>query len=188
MPIRIIGNKELKKLTKTEKDILVDVSYKSKIWTRRLSPEVLGPVSLYSSYTAKTVENGFQYTKVFEEHIGVLKLPTKDYLNWALKGWSTIKPDRKLQKRNPLFYLWYGEKLNEFEAREYIFIPLYIQAVMREDSFFERLKRLYYKSDKNLVLYDMKGYDDNLSYKEAIQDKRPFSHAFILKMLLETTI
>ncbi len=187
--IKTIGPQELNNLSEEEQSVLVDVSHQAEIWTRRLAPRFLGPVSLYSDYKARTVENGYQYTKVFEHHTGKLGLPTKEYLIWAEKGWKRLKCDEDLINKEPLYYYWYGQKLDKFEAREYILIPLYTHAVMREGSFFERLKRFYYKHDKCIVLYDEHGYNrDNLSYKEIINNDKPFSHVFILANLLETTI
>lgn len=187
--IKVVGNLDLEKLTDEEKSLIVDVSHHSEIWTKQLSPPHMGPVSLHSTFVAKTVENGFQYTKVFPEHVGAMGLPTENYLKWAQKGWGMKKFDESLRHREPLYHYWYGSKLNKFEARERILVPLYIQVAKRENSFLERLRRIYYKNDKNIVLYDVDGYDKgHMSYKDILNNDREFSHAFILEMLLENGI
>jgi hypothetical protein len=188
---KVIGPEELTTLTDEEKNLLTDVSRNSTSWTRLLSPEHLGPVNLYACYKAATVENGYQYTKVFNENIGALGLPTKEYIDWAEKGWKSTKVDEILKEKEPLFYYWHGKKYNKLDARRFIFIPLYTQVVMQDDSALERLKRQYYKKDKKIVLYDDSGYDSDalgMSYQDVIKSERPFSHAFILAWLLKTTV
>jgi hypothetical protein len=61
---------------------------------RTLSPMFLGPCSLYRDYTAKRMENAWQYSKVYPQHIGGDGKPTLEYYHWAIQGWSSRKAER----------------------------------------------------------------------------------------------
>lgn len=169
---------------------LVNTTSRSDTWSRGLSPFFAGPVDLYKDYKSYNVENGWQYSKVFEYYLEADGSVGERYFNWAQKGWNTIRGVRRPMGRGvkPLYSYWDGEKLPYIEARKKIYIPLYAKAVQKTSAF-AKLKRMYEAGD-NLVLWDFDGYDHKAlglsSYDQVINDpNRTMGHAFVIGMLLE---
>ena len=115
-----------------EGSIVVDVTSRSKeAWTKELSPFHLGPIDLYDGHTSKTMENAWQYCKVYEQMADANQEPLPSYLAWAQSGWNNPKANRFPQGRGtkPLYSLWKGQHLGYIEARMRIYAPLYTNAV-----------------------------------------------------------
>lgn len=170
--------------------IILNTTSRSTDWGKDFSPFILGPVDLYGDYWAKNVENGWQFTKVYSEHLDFRgKVKMKEYLAWAEKGWLDDYAHRYPmgKSRTPLFSLWDGEKLGYIEARKRIYAPLYAQAVVNTKAFKE-LKQMY-KAGEKFVLVDFDGYDylkEGMTLKQAIENpNRKMGHAFVLAMLLQ---
>ena len=191
--IRIVGPKEFKLLTKEEKNKVINTTSSSKNWSRGLSPFFLGPVHLYQGRHAKNVENAWQYSKVYKEHVGALGLPTEDWLSWAEGGWSNSYAVRYPMGKGakPLYAFWDGVQYNYIEARKRIYIPLYRKAVLKSDAY-SKLEREYHNKDKDIILFDFDGYDHltkNMTYQEVINcESLKMGHAFVLAMLLDEYI
>jgi hypothetical protein len=146
---------------------------------------------LYRGYTSRSVEAGWQYSKVYEEHVDQDGNPTEAYFRWAQMGWSQYKADRYPmgKGRTPLYSWWDGEKLDYLTARKRIYIPLYARAVVKTEAF-AKLKQIYVETGE-LLLRDFDGYDylaEGLTIKEVLNrtDKK-MGHAFVLAMLLTPT-
>lgn len=171
----------------TEKTI--DTTSRSKNWTKGLSPFFLGPVDLYNGYTSENVENGWQFSKVFSDHVDGDQNPTKEYFAWATYGWNLKRAIRYPMGKNikPLYSYWNGEKLNYVEARKKIYAPLYAKAVEKTDAY-KQLKELYDK-EKEIWLWDFDNYnhrDLNMSYQDVINcSTKKMGHSFVLAMMLE---
>jgi hypothetical protein len=167
----------------------INTTSRSDTWSRGLSPFFAGPVDLYKGYRSHNVENGWQYSKVFEYYLEADGSVGERYFNWAQKGWNSIRAVRRPMGRGvkPLYSYWDGETLPYIEARKKIYIPLYAKAVQKTSAF-AKLKRMYEAGD-NLVLWDFDGYDHKalgLSYDQVINDpNRTMGHAFVIGMLLE---
>lgn len=166
----------------------IDVTSHAKDIFRTCSPFLCGPVRLYGGYTAKCVENAYQYAKVYREFIGEDGLPSSAYFEWAQSGWnSSVAVRRPFGYRGPKYSWWDGEKLDLIESRRKIYIPLYSKAVVKTPGFKE-LQRLY-AAGENLCLIDYDAYDmDSLGYTpdDVINDDtRTLGHCFVLKFLLE---
>jgi hypothetical protein len=157
-------------------------------WSTGLSPFFLGPVPLYGGQIAQNVENGWQYTKVYKEHIDQNLNPTPQYFEWAREGWANHRAVRYPMGKGarPEYSYWDGLKLGYIEARKKIYIPLYAYAVAKSQAY-QKLKEIYAKQD--VYLRDFDGYNHrklNMSYEEVINNpKRKMGHAFVLAMLLE---
>lgn len=52
-----------------EGSLIINTTSRSKNWSRGLSPFFLNPGNLYGEYSAKNVENAWQYSKVYKEHL-----------------------------------------------------------------------------------------------------------------------
>lgn len=168
-------------------------------WGRALSPFSLGPCKLYWGLTAQNVENAWQYSKVYEHHVGCYGRGKDDvgekWFPWALKGFAKDGADRypygkeftKGDRGKPLFSYWAGRRLNYLEARKLIYIPLYALAVLRTEAY--RDLCWYNKRGIDLALWDFDGYQGPRTLSEALNNlKRPLGHAFVLRAMLEEPV
>lgn len=164
-------------------------------WQRDLSPFIIGPCNLYSPYISQTVENAWQYSKLYEEHASYSSIlddfcPTKAYWDWAGDGWSNPRAVRFPMGRGvkPLYSYWDGEHLGYIDARKQIYVPLYARAVLARDGW-RQLKEIY-EQEEHIVLRDFDGYNHNsttinLTLTEVLNNpRRKMGHAFVLKMML----
>jgi len=173
--------------------VVVNTTSRSTNWSKGLSPFFLGPVKLYGNYTAKVVENGWQYTKLFSEYSDQEGNPTEKYFEWAQAGWNNPIAVRYPMGKGvkPLYSYWDGEKLPYVEARKRIYIPLYSQAVAKTDAYKE-LKELWESLDEDLYLQDYDSYQYrhfDMTYYDVMNDPvKKMGHAFVLAMMLENII
>jgi hypothetical protein len=156
-------------------------------WERDLSPFILGPVKLYGGLISQNVENAWQYSKVYKQHIGDngLELPNEEWHRWAKEGFQDHVAHRYPMGRGakPEYSFWDGRRLGYVEARKVIYAPLYIRAVMKTEGW-KRLKELY-QSVPLLVLRDWDGRKTKETLTEVLNNpKKKMGHAFVLKMLL----
>lgn len=167
----------------------IDITSHAKDVFRTCSPFLCGPVALYGDYTARNVENAYQFAKVYREYADTNGNPTPAYFEWAQNGWSsTVAQRRPFGHRAPLYSFWDDDKLDLVQSRRRIYIPLYSQAVVKSDGF-QELRRLY-QAGNRLCLIDYDAYDhEALGYQTAddiIDDAgRTLGHCFVLKFLLE---
>lgn len=157
-------------------------------WQRGLSPFFLGPCKLYGPHIAQNVENAWQHSKAFLEHVDTSGNPTNVYWDWAKKGWSDKWAHRYPmgKGRVPLYSYWDGERLDYIEARKKIYVPLYAEAVLKTPSW-QKLLSLYRGGEK-LALRDFDGYDnvpEGMSLTDVLNcPSRKMGHAFVLLALL----
>jgi hypothetical protein len=165
---------------------------KSKEWCG-LSPFLIGPCQMWGGRQARNMENAWQYSKVYPEHLEPDGTVGAKWLAWATSGWYDPWARRYPMGKGvvPLFSWWDGRKLTYVEARKAIYIPLYKAAVEKTDSW-KRLLETYWKAEadgKDLYLVDFDAYRHKgmgLSYGEVINDpSRKMGHAFVLAMMLE---
>jgi len=170
----------------------INTTSRSRIWSRGLSPFLLGPCPLYNGAPckfSKNMENAWQFAKVYPEHIDDHGDPNQEYWNWAHQGWLTMRGIRYPKGKGaiPLYSYWNDEKLNYIEARKKIYIPLYKDAVLKSHAF-QKLIEIYKKYGK-ITLWGFDGYDHHLEHKsldDVINDeKRKMGHMFVLAMMLE---
>ena len=154
-----------------------------------LSPFLLGPCPLYAGYTSQNMENGWQYSKVYPEHVsrksGNIK---EEYFWWATEGWDNLRAVRYPmgKGRIPLFSLWNDKRLNYIDARKQIYVPLYARAVQQTDTYRKLQRRM--KRKGNITLLDYDAYDHRalgMSLTDVLNDpSHKMGHAFVLMMLL----
>lgn len=161
-----------------------------KFWSQ-LSPFRLGPVALYEDYESKTLENAWQFAKLYREIDGKPMVdsagkPLPAYFQWAKKGWADAKAHRRPAGRQlPICHYWDGDYLGKVAARRRIYAPLYAALAERTEAF-QKLKTLH-ESGTNLLLVDFDGYDHvalGMSLQDVMDADRPMGHAFVLAMLL----
>jgi len=173
-----------------DKDVrIINVTSHSTNVFKQLSPFYLGPVNLYSSYRAERMENGWQYAKVYREHLDEKGNPSHAYFSWAHRGWLSLYADRYPMGKSavPEYSWWGGEKLGYIEARKKIYIPLYHTAAKDTEAF--RLLREQYRMHGTIALWDFDGWDNRklqMSLNAVVDYKeRKMGHAFVLAMMLE---
>lgn len=175
-----------------DNSIVINVCSNCKYWSRDLSPFLLGPVKLYDGYIAQNVENAWQYSKCYKDHVIYKDNKTilqKEWVEWAKNGWNQKKGIRYPMGKGtiPEFSIWTNKLFNYIEARKNIYIPLYARTV-RQTRAFKKLKRLYEKK-KELYLKDFDGYDYislNMSLNDVLNNpNKIMGHAHVLVMMLK---
>ena len=151
---------------------------------RQLSPMLLGPVMLYDGNWSRTVENAWQYSKVYPE------FALEGYGAWARAGWDNPRAVRHPMGKGarPLYSLWAGDKLDYITARKRIYIPLYAQAVR-----FYRMTLLQMlcgaAANGSIAITDYDAYDHRAlgySWDDVVNDpERKMGHGFVLAMMIE---
>ncbi len=170
--------------------LIINTTSRSDNWSRSLSPFFCGPCDLYNGYKSHNVENGWQYSKVYEFYTDDNGDPSEDYFKWAKEGWNNTRAVRYPMGKGikPLYSWWNGEKLSYVEARKKIYVPLYSKAVQQTHAF-KRLKEMYESSEDDIYLWDFDGYNHryfNIDFDYVINDPtKTMGHAFVIAMLLE---
>lgn len=187
MKVKVIGPRDKEKL-QDDATLIYTVS-RSTEWSRGLSPFFLGPCLLYDGYESKTVENAWQYCKVYRCHTDAEGNPTAEYWKWAKQGWANPRAVRYTMGKGvkPEYSLWAGQKLGYIEARKKIYIPIYYNAVKNTDAY-KKLRELYL-TEPLIYLWDFDGYDYEkfgMTLKDVANNPdRGMGHAFILAKMLE---
>ena len=134
------------------------------------------------------MENAWQYSKVY---FGFNKgnKPSDRYWKWAEQGWAHPLPVRYPfgKPERPLYSWWDGKRLDYIGARKTIYGPLYVEAVKQTDGW-KKLKEIYQKCKKGLVLRDYDAYDhaaSNMTLSQVLNRRdRKMGHGFVLAMML----
>jgi len=191
MEVHVVNFGELKRENPDGEDVVLTVS-KAKDWSKGLSPFYLGPCFLYDGRVSENMENAWQFSKVYKEHMDEDEISDR-YWKWAEEGWADTWAHRYPMGKGavPEFSLYDGLRLGYVEARKKIYIPLYRNAVKGTFAF-KTLKQkydAYKKMDKDLYLVDFDAYlhkRQNMSYDDVVNnEKRKMGHAFVLAMMLE---
>lgn len=190
MKIKVIGPRDKEALP--DNSTLVYVVSRANGWSRGLSPFFLGPCKLYDGFIAKTVENAWQYCKVYKQHTDANGEPTQDYWKWAKQGWENPRAVRYPMGKDatPEYSLWDGQKLGYIEARKKIYVPLYSKAVRNTEAY-KKLRELC-NTEEEVFLWDFDGYRYDKLGMTLIDvlncAERKMGHAFVLKRMLEKGI
>lgn len=163
--------------------VFADVTTHGGRW-RPLSPMLLGPVPLYSTMWSRTMENAWQYAKVYPQH------KYDGYWPWARAGWDNPRAVRYPMGKGavPLHTAWAGDELDYVTARRRVYAPLYAQAVrMHQLPLFLILRE--HARYGHVVLIDFDAYDHRAlgySWDDVLNDpERKAGHGFVLAMMIE---
>lgn len=166
---------------------VINTTTSSKTWSRGLSPMILGPVK--NDYLeAKNVENAWQFSKVYPEHIDKYGEVKSDWYRWSSEGFKDSWAHRYPMGKGaiPEFAYYGGERLDYIESRKKIYIPIYEDAAFGTDAFTELLDQSVQNDDITLLDYD--GYDYlklGMTLEDVVNDPtRKMGHAFVLAMML----
>jgi hypothetical protein len=188
--IQILGPREPRRKRSPEDPPLVNVCSNAGGWERGLSPFVIGPCDLYGGHASLTMENAYQFSKLYARHADDAGVPTRVYWAWARGGWNNPRGVRYPFGRGavPLGAWWDGELLGYVAARERVYFPLYRDAVRLTEAY-RRLSALY-RERGQIALWDFDGYDHErlgMSLRDVLHctdDGRKMGHAFVLKAML----
>ena len=83
---------------------------------KRLSPFYLGPCQLYEGYRSEKLENAWQYSKLYSQHVDTNGKPTAEYFKWAKEGWTAWKAERYPfgKSVDSKLHWWDGHMLSRF--------------------------------------------------------------------------
>lgn len=169
----------------------------SKEWTRNLSPYFLGPVEVAAGIQATSIENAFQFSKLYAPY-AVDGKPGAQWFKWAKQGWSDPQPIHyPMRKKMPdLGYVvvkshdaktFEYEMLTHEEARNRYFLSWYSELVVKTPEF-QKLKEIVDKANKDVYLVDFEGYlydREKKSVQDILDSPVPFGQAMVLSWLLE---
>lgn len=190
--LRVIFPDTRKLKTRNPNGLYVFPVSRGKEGEKQLSPMRLGPCRLYGSLTAKKMENAWQFSKVYPQHVGTDGEPTSEYFQWARKGWSSWKAERHPmgEGAKAVFHWWDGQPLGRVEARKRIYVPLYVEQVVKQP-FFQRLKQVWQEDiepdpENSLYLMDFDAYEyGTMSLSQVLNNPaKSMGHGFVLAMLL----
>lgn len=76
-----------------ENHISINTTSRSTTWSKGLSPMIVG--SVYANgIKCVNVENAWQFSKVYNEHIDEFNEPTSDYFAWRDRGYKSNWAER----------------------------------------------------------------------------------------------
>lgn len=193
----IVVHKWAKIVDQEQDGIFVVDATSSSGFAADLSPFLIGPCKLYTiegaELEARNMENSWQYSKLYAQHADANGDPTREYWEWALKGFYDYRAHRYPMGKGavPLCSYWDGEKLSYIEARKKIYGPLYAEAVQKTGGWnllvdaFENGKKLYIRDWDG---WDMEKHGMNNLTEVLNNPRKKMGHAFVLKMLLENDV
>jgi len=166
--------------------VVVDTTSNTHPDWKYLSPFVL------EAPPAKNLENLWQFSKVYQCHVGFDGLPNQDWHYWRTTGWSNPQAQRYPMGKGtkPIYSYWKGLTLDYINARKLIYIPEYAGNVIKTSSFrnLVTLDKMCVADNKLLVLLDYDAYDHQalgMTLKDVANNPdRIMGHAFVLVSLL----
>jgi hypothetical protein len=170
----------------------INVTSRSTTWSRGLSPFIIEGGKVWTGDYAKNVENLWQYCKVYENHVDSNGDPTKEWFDWAKKGWNTRAGVRYPMGKGaiPLYSYWDGKKYGYLDAKEKLYVKMYSRSVCRTEAY-KKLEELYkdcLKENTTLVMRDFDAYNHvNLKltpYEVLRHERKKFGHGFVLMFML----
>ena len=168
-----------------------------------LSPFFLGPIQAWDGRTVQNVENYWQYSKVYKEHVippqsplnynnPLFWEPHPEYFTWRNAGWAKKRAVRYPMGKGakPLYSYYMGYNLDYISARKQIYVPAYAAAVIHTQSYAILYNAVM--AGQDVVLGDFDGYDYikmGMTLKDVANNpKKNTGHAFVIAMLLTGTI
>jgi len=180
-------------------DMVLDTTSRSKDMGRAFSPFLLGPVEVdlgeWGIHASETVENAWQYSKVYAGQTNLMNEPSKEvWLPWALEGFADKRAVRyPMGKGARPLYSWHKDQMLLYvEARKQIYVPSYVRSLQHSDEYLWLKAAVDTGIFRRLWLRDFDGWDHvsgHLTFNEVLNEERyKMGHAFVLWALLTEEI
>ncbi len=179
--------------------LIVCIPYATRLDFEKFQLNVTSRVrSPFSPFLLRTpmgiVENVWQFSKVYREHIDENGKVKDDWYQWrqrGLQGGRAVKNPMG-KGRRPEFFIWNDRQLSYIDARREIYIPVYSNAVMNNARWeFHELVEIWNdlrRGGEDLYLRDFDGYDRhklNMSIDDVINcETRHMGHCFVLESMI----
>lgn len=137
---------------------------------------------------AMVMENLWQYSKVYPNHVNTAGALSPEWYKWRDAGFRSTKAERYPmgKGKKPLYSLWDGEILDYVTARKKIYIPAYRDLVLQTKSY--AMLYQWVMEGRDIILRDFDGYDHvkmGMSLADVANNpKKSMGHAFIIAGLL----
>jgi len=185
--ISVIGPRNRVRMVRA---VTVNTTLKSGEWSK-LSPFILGPCRLPDGRVSETMENAWQYSKVYKKHWNTaFGAPTIAWVEWSDGGFESEVANRYPMGKGakPVGAWWKKQLLGYIEARKKIYVPLYRNTVRKTKSW-TLLKQTYEACRRNGYVLQLWDYDarshKGLTFPEVLNDPtKIMGHAFVLAMML----
>lgn len=173
----------------------INVTSRGKDEYRNLSPFMESNVHCYKDLYAKNVENAWQFSKVYTEHVSKiihkkmkLNPPNQKWTEWRNKGFQDSYAHRYPMGKwaIPLYSWWDSQGYDYIEARKEIYFPLYIRSLTNNKTL-DKLKEKV-KNGDCLAIRDFDVYRFDIWEMSLIdvvnQDLRKAGHGFAIYHIL----
>lgn len=181
--VRVIGPRDPRDKT------AINTTSISKDWSRGLSPMILGPVPVPGRGLATNVENAWQYSKVYKQHMAPNGDPNAAWYFWSRMGFNKPYGVRYPMGKGvePEYSFWNGQKFGYLDARKNIYMPIYA-AALKQSAAYQKLLTIY-QTQGTVTLWDVDGYD-YLKMRRTLEDcvddpNKILGHAFCIALCLE---
>lgn len=158
-------------------------------WHADLSPFLIGPCRLWDGRESRTMENAWQFSKVYRQHCCDGK-PNQEWRAWSDDGFAAPAAHRYPMGKGarPVGSWWNNELLGYVAARRKIYFPLYRDAV-RGTGGFRRLEIVYAERRKLMLPLQLWDFDarphKGLMFSDVMNDEtKIMGHAFVLAAML----
>lgn len=175
------------------KDNILTVNTTSRAgWSSDLSPFKLGPCQLWDGRVSQTMENAWQYSKVYKEHWND-KTNTlySEWFVWSDKGFENPRAVRYPMGKGakPIGSWWNCQLLDYITARKNIYLPLYRDSVKKTQGYLRLWDEWHdLAPDGKIQLWDFDAWDHHgagYTLKQVLNEpNKIMGHAFVLAMML----
>lgn len=156
---------------------------------RKFSPFFLGPVTVPDFGLCHNLENAWQYSKVYPEHVDDAGELRDEWFAWSARGFRNKQAVRYPMGKGaiPHYSFWDNKFLPYVPARKEIYLKNYAWLVQMLPEFFE-LKEFIAAAHTDVYLWDFDGNNHipkGISFADIVEDEsRPMGHSNVLHAVL----
>lgn len=135
--------------------------------------------------SAVKMENAWQFSKVYKEHLNDRGEPNSKWFTWRGIGLSSTWAHRYPMGKGvlPEYTYFNGEKLDYIDARKQLYVPLYRSLLDLIKPEVDKLVSLCETND--IALWDFDGYLTDDSFEDILDNPhKKMGHAFVLREFL----
>ena len=162
---------------------VINITHSGKDIFKSLSPVHPGKIYCYGGFTANSLHNAWQFSRVLKEYDNG-GVPSAEWYKWRDRGFraeKTFVPAKKPVKH--LYYWWNDARYGEPEFRKRVMFPLYRDNVSHLPSF-KLLEKMFISGEK-LCFRTSFAVNDDRHIDEIIADtKIRFEYPYLLYKVL----